>query len=267
MKSLITVVLWAALAQPWGFISPTTFTKEIKAERFETIAIESTWGDVKIEMTDGQDVEITGEVVINGTLMNDRIEIKESKKGNQLSIDLEVDLEGTDKVVYLRDEDGNYSYIKSDKFDHANGWNGYQSMNYGRHVEAEFVIGIPKGKVLNIETVYGCISSDNLPSESIVHATYGSIDLKLPKFSSDSNYEIRSIYGHVDVAVPNKLNSQLNMSTSYGEIYSDLDIKLSNNKSNQKSCGFGEDIDIVMGAGLAKLNLEATYDNIYLRAL
>ena len=267
MKSLIVVVLWTTLAQPWEFLSPSTFTREINASKYEMIAIKATWGDVNIQLINGDKVEITGELVINGTLMNDRIEIKQDKRGKELAIELDVDLEGTDKVVYLRDDEGNFSYIKSDEFDHSNGWNGYQSMNYGRHVEAEFIIGIPNGKVLNMETVYGCITSDHLPNESIIYATYGSIDLKLPKFSSDADYDIKSIYGHVDVAVPGNLNSQLNMSTSYGQIYTDLEIKMSKNKSSKKSCGIGEDINLVMGEGGANLNLEATYDNIYLRSL
>ena len=267
MKSLLAVALWATMAQPWAYFSTSAFTKSIDSQKFETIAIDATWGDIKIRLVDSDEIQITGQLVVNGTSMNDRIEVEEKFKGDMISIELDVEIEDIEQVIYLRDEEGNYSYIKADQYNQEKGWNGYQSMNYGRHVEAEFVIDIPREKVLNLETTYGCISSDDLPQESTIHATYGDIDLKLSQFAPYANYDIASTYGHVDVAVPVDLSTKLNLRTSYGQIYSDLNIKPNLDDTMDRSCGTGEDIALILGEGSAQLDLEATYDNIYLRKL
>ncbi len=267
MKSLLIVTLWVTMAQPWANLANTSFSKEINTQQASTIQVSATWGDVMLRLTDDPVVKVTGNAMINGQPYDDRIQINEKKKGDKIVIEIELEFDDIEKVVYLRDKEGNYTYTKSKGFDHSQGWKGFDSMNYGHHIEANYVIEVPRDKILKAYTTYGDIESKELPAKSHVVATYGDVEMSIDDFSSQADYYIESTYGHVDIAVPEDLNASLGLSTSYGSIYTDLNMNYKNSAKQGENCGRGEDIKTVMGNGMAKLDIEATYDNIYLRAL
>ena len=67
----------------------------------------------------------------------------------------------------------------------------------------------------------------------------------------------------IDLTIDPNFSANLNLSTSYGEIYSDLKL-ISVSATQNNYCG--SNASYIMNGGGIEIDLTSTYDNIYLRS-
>lgn len=87
-------------------------------------------------------------------------------------------------------------------------------------------------------------------------SVYGMVELR--DFSNPA--DIEAVYGGIDASLSEKLVGSLSVEVKYGEIYSDLDLSITNKKEEDFETAFSAKL----GTGAA-LSLESGYGNIYLR--
>jgi len=63
-----------------------------------------------------------------------------------------------------------------------------------------------------------------------IKTVHGSIEIIFEKVAQANFISLYSVYGFVDVSIPSSTKANLNMSTTYGEIFTDLDIETARKK-------------------------------------
>ncbi len=116
---------------------------------------------------------------------------------------------------------------------------------------------------IEVSANYNSIHVQNATGPLAINSVYGSIEATFDEINQDHSISLYSVYDHVDVTVPQSAKANFTLSTSYGEMFTDLDLdfgssdsmkKLSANKVEGKYNGGGVDFFI-----------KSSYDDVYLR--
>jgi hypothetical protein len=99
-------------------------------------------------------------------------------------------------------------------------------------------IKVPKGMETAVESVYGFVEVKNFTAPLSVVATYGG----------------------VDAALQEKLVGEISAETDYGQIYTNLDIKLTGSEFKD----FHTQVSAKPGTG-PRYSFESKYGNVYIR--
>jgi hypothetical protein len=94
-------------------------------------------------------------------------------------------------------------------------------------------------------------------------STYGHLVAALASEPSKEPCSLKSTYGFVDVAVPNEIGIDLTAHTNHGDIYSNLEWGVNVDQSTNEI--YNSKIVGVVNKGGSKVEVEALYDNVYLR--
>ena len=153
-----------------------------------------------------------------------------------------------------------------------------------RNDDAKYVVKVPKGvkvKYVNssihgddfhaqnitgeieVQTLGGDIKMIDVTGPMTVNSVHGDVDVIFTSVFQDLPSSIATVHGDVDVTIPASTNANLNVSTNWGEVYSDLDIKVENT-DGMKVYG-SKKINGKLGSGGVNLSLSATHGNVYLR--
>jgi len=131
-----------------------------------------------------------------------------------------------------------------------------------------------EGEILHIKNISGTIEVSTNYNEIVleevtgpmaIKTVYGGITADFQEVSQTGSVSLYSVYEHVDVTVPTTTKSNVNLNTTYGNIYSDLDIDVDKQKSGKKGWTGSKVIGTVNNGGVDFI-LTATYANIYLRS-
>lgn len=143
---------------------------------------------------------------------------------------------------------------------------------------------VPKGVIVSFrhESQYGGTAKFvNLPNEIEVSAVYNSVELKqvTGPLTIETTYggvtadfvapikdpvSIVSIYGFVDVSLPQDTKANLEMSTSYGDIYAAPEFKI-DVPTRDGMRVYGDKITGTLNGGGVSIDLDCNYGKIYLR--
>lgn len=140
-------------------------------------------------------------------------------------------------------------------------------------------------KELEISSNYHDIVFENVTGPMAVKTVYGSIDGSFNSVSQNGSISLYSVYEFVDISLPTNAKANLSLTANYGDVYSNVDIKVQpkknnkycnascNHKSscnhNKQSCGsssFGTEIFGTMNGGGVDFAVKSSYENVYLRA-
>jgi|GEM_PF-5386497 len=225
--------------------------KSFPINGIDEVQLDINWADVIVTYEDINEVQVDYDVTINGTYNNDAIEIESKVRKGKLLIETNIDFDDIDKMVTLIDHNGNKTIMTNAEFEKSDirrsGWN---SMNFGYQTDGQVTIKIPNRLKTSIE------------------ATYGDIEATHPGLSSNHELAFHSTYGFVDLSIPASTATDIDLSTSYGEIFTDHDIKVTDDRTKIKDCQFGDHVVATLnGQPKGSIALEATYDNIYLRKI
>jgi hypothetical protein len=195
---------------------------------------------VRVTTWDKNEVSITGTVSINGGESDDAFELTQSVSDKTLYIENIIRnmkslphritvVDGSKKVTF-KDKAEYRKYCE----EHGRQFN---TTSWGVEIEIVLDIKVPKGMETQIESVYGFVEVKNFSGSLNVIATYGG----------------------VDAAVTEKAVGEITAQTDYGDIYTNLDVKLTG-----KVGDFHMEVSAKPGTG-PRYSFESKYGNVYLR--
>lgn len=119
---------------------------------------------------------------------------------------------------------------------------------------------------LEVSKNYSSIKLENVTGPMTVKSVYGGIDAVFEKLSQQGSISIYSNYGPVDITLPALSKSNLTLKTSYGEIYSDMDIEIIKKTDGNAFHGrMGSNIQGTTNGGGVELILKSAYADVYVR--
>jgi hypothetical protein len=232
---LLTLVTGVLLAQtPVNKTYPVTADQKISF-RFDYPEL------VKISTWDKNEISIVGTVIINQGESDDAFELLQSNTGSTLYIENKIrnlkDLpkritvtRGAEKLTFKTEADFK-KYCKETGTD-------FNVKSWGVDMDILLEIKVPRNMETKLECVYGLAEVKSFSGPLSVEATYGG----------------------VDVSVQERTTGELTAETSYGQIYSNLDLKFTGSEFKD----FHTVVSVRPGTG-PKHNFESKYGNVYLR--
>ncbi len=251
MKKLNTLILFLAL-------SVITYGQDY------TLAHST--GKIKIEDVD--ELTIKGydgsEIVVTGNRDGD---VDERASGLKLINSLGID-DNTGFGINVKEE-GNDVVVTG--IGNAN--DGRITIKLPRNMDLYYAHSDYKGGELIIEDVAGEIEVSaayndvhliNVTGPMAVKSIYGEIEAVFSSLSQDGSISLHSSYNLIDVTLPASSGCNINMSTPYGNIYSDVDVNIETEEGEMKRISTKKVKGTVSGGGV-ELTLKSGYENIYLR--
>jgi hypothetical protein len=196
---------------------------------------------VKITTWDKNEIAIVGSVSINSGESDDAFELLQSTSGNTIYIENIVRnlkslpkritiMRGDEKVVFNSEAD-------YDKYSKEMG-RDFNQKSWGVDLDIFLEVKVPRNMETKLECVYGVAEVKDFSGPLTVVATYGG----------------------VDVSVKEKATGELTAETSYGQIYSNLDLKFTGTEFKD----FHTVVSAKPGTG-SRYSFESKYGNVYLR--
>ncbi len=153
-----------------------------------------------------------------------------------------------------------------------------------RNSDAKYKVRVPKGvklKYVNssihgddfyaknisteieVKTHGGDIRLTDVTGPVAANSVHGDIDVIFTSVTQELPSSIASVHGDVDIAVPASTNANLTIKTSWGEVYSDMDIKV-DSPDGMRVYG-AKKINGKLNSGGVALSISSTHGNVYLR--
>ncbi len=196
---------------------------------------------VRISTWDKNEISITGTISINGGENDDAFELFQSTSGNSIYIENKIrnlkDL--PQRITVTRGGERLTFKSKADykKYCDETG-HDFNVKSWGVDMDIVLEVKVPRNMETNLECVYGIAEVKNFLGPLTVEATYGG----------------------VDASVQEKTTGELVAETSFGQIYTDLELKFSGSDFKD----FHTQISAKPGSG-PRYSFESKYGNVYLR--
>jgi hypothetical protein len=222
----------------------TSVDKSIPVQPGQTIDMHFDYPElIRVSTWDKNEVSIQGMVSINGGENDDAFELQMSTSGNNVHIRNEIhNMKNLPQRITLV-RDGQKTVFKSkadyNKFADQNG-KGYNMMSCGVDIDILLEIKVPHNIETRVESVYGMVEVKDFAGPLTVEATYGG----------------------VDAALTERTTGELIAETNYGQIYTNLDVKFSGDRAQEKD--FHTFVSAQPGSG-PRYSFESKYGNVYLR--
>lgn len=240
MRTFITTAL---LCVAIAASAQTAIDKKIPVTKGQTIRMKFDYpSPVKISTWEGNEIQIKGTVSINGGEHDDHFKINVKNSSNTIVITNEItDMDRIPHRITV------YEGEKRIVFRNRGEWQKYQeehgksnNVNMGIDMKVTLEIKVPRNIETDVECVYGIVEIPEFTGPLTVQATYGGVDASLNE---------RNV-------------GELIAETNYGNIYSNLDMKVSQDNARE------EDFHTLVKANLGtgpRYRFESPYGNVYLR--
>lgn len=119
------------------------------------------------------------------------------------------------------------------------------------------------GSEIEVKTHGGSIRLEGVTGPVSASSVHGDIDVVFSNLNSDLPSSIVTTHGDLDISINKNTKADLTISTQWGEVYSDLDIKIPS-PTDLKVYGAKRIIGNINGGGVG-LTLSSTHGNVYLR--
>jgi hypothetical protein len=200
---------------------------------------------VRVSTWDKNEISIQGSASINGGESDDAFVLETSTAGNLISIESRINgLKSLPQRITINQ--GGQKIIFKTKADYRkycdeNGKN-FNMMSTGVDMDIVLEIKVPQNVETRVESIYGMVEVKQFTGPLVVEATYGG----------------------VDAALQEKSTGQVEAETDFGQIYSNLDVKLLGNNVRERD--FHTYVSAKPGNG-PRYSFESKYGNVYLRKL
>jgi hypothetical protein len=211
---------------------------------------------VKVEAYDGNEVQITSDSNREKTERTKGLKALSARGEDNTGVGLNVKTEGGEIVIFQVASRGDGKYtIKVPKsmnvsIEHTGQWEGGK-------IEVYKVTG-----ELEISGRYNAVYLEDITGPAVVNTVYGGIEANFTSLSQTSPSSLVSVYGDVDISLPANTKANISTKTPYGEAYSDLDIAFAKNGEMKK---VSSNVEGTLNGGGVKLEVQASYQNVYLR--
>ncbi|MEO1627405.1 MAG: hypothetical protein AAFV25_19795 [Bacteroidota bacterium] len=256
MKTIICLTIAVLLGLPLAH-AQNNLEKTIPLDGAAKIEFGLTYGDVHIKTWDKNEVLIRGKVDINNGENNDAFVIESERQGKSLQIETHIPkIDDLPRIKWRHDEDDKSG--KSSRIYQSDG-NQYAE---GVRMDIDLEVFIPKNTLIEVESTYGDVSLVDPPTPLEVHNTYGSVEAVFHRMPGDAKVELESTYSFVDIGLPAAAATQVELQSSYGEIFTDFELSILKYDEGAHGTGF---IKANLNGGGSSIAASATYSNIYLR--
>jgi hypothetical protein len=243
MKHMITF-LAGALLLPLGGYAQTALQRSFPVQAGQTIALEFDHPHlIKVSTWDKNEVAIQGTVSINHGENDDAFVLEQKTDGKALVIRNEIrDLKKLPRIYTIVQGGQTITFqtkeaMKKYQAEHPG---GFERMSEGVDIEIVLEIKVPRGIPTQVNSVYGMVEIRSFQGPLTVSSTYGG----------------------VDAAMTEKTAGQIKAETNYGQIFSNLDVKLTGNPNDPEAFH----VLVAGNAGTGpNYSFESRYGNVYLR--
>jgi hypothetical protein len=116
---------------------------------------------------------------------------------------------------------------------------------------------------LNVSTVHNEVELENVSGPLNIKTVHGEINASLSP-NVKSPISIVSVHGHDDVSIPVATKANLQLSTAWGEIFIDPELKIEVDKKGDM-VEYSDHFSGKMNGGGLDIQLSSTHNNVYLR--
>jgi hypothetical protein len=113
-------------------------------------------------------------------------------------------------------------------------------------------------------TNHSDIRLENVSGPLSINTVHGDVEGIFTTVNQSNALSIVSSHGDIDLSIPSATKADFRISTSWGEIYSDLDIKIDANQGSMKQYGGNKVIGKLNGGGVS-FEVKSSHGSIYLR--
>lgn len=247
MRSIIYLLLLVSTTA----LAQTNIEKTVAVPPGNTLVMVFDYPElIQVKTWDKKEVLIRGSVSINRGENDDAFELTSKNEGKETVITSGIkDKENLPQRILIKKGDEEFYFKANDwndpevqKFLDENG-REYNYMSNGVIKEITLEIFVPKGMQTRIEAKYGLVEVKDFNAPLTVDAKYGGVDATI----SSAN------------------TGELFARTQYGEIYSNLDIKLASDWDGTRTPpNKWTEVGTKFGSG-PKYSLESKYGKVYLR--
>ena len=255
MKYLFQLLI--ALITFSGYSQNGTTSYNLKGDK---VKIKADYPSIKIMSSSSDSLELETAVTLNGVKLDDILEVDWDSGSQTLMINSnfkKLDKMSKKELNKMLD-DADCEDIKSKWKENMNNWGSY---NYN----TEVIVRIPnKTKQLYIATTYGSIDVNHSINTMNLVSTYGSVEVHPD--ASCNECDLESTYGSVSLNTKKGGNSDIVLQSNYGDIYTDIDFDINEEKSTNEMYH-----SVIVGqlnnGGKRKIHLRSDYSDVYLRGI
>ena len=113
-------------------------------------------------------------------------------------------------------------------------------------------------------TNHSDVALENVTGPITINTVHGDIDGGFTNINQANPISIVSSHGDIDLSIPDNTKANLKVDTSWGEIYSDLNIDIAIEEGEMKSYGGNNVVGTLNGGGVS-FQVKSTHGSIYLR--
>lgn len=243
------------------FVTTTANTQEFKhtLKAPVNITIHSLYGELNIEGNTGNDLVITTEDYKAPLPRADGLKPIYSTGEDNTGIGLSIEEEENQVTIVgasKQSQDATY-YLKVPE-------NATLSIDLSSPFANDVEISKVKGE-LDVESLSSDIKLIDITGPAVIHSISGTIEGNFSTISQVNPSSISTVSGEIDLAIPEDGPANLEISTTTGEIYSNLDLEFEKEgEKNMKRIG-GRTIKGKLGNGGITLKFTSVSGEIYLR--
>jgi len=173
-------------------------------------------------------------------------------------------VERIDGVLYLREVKPTAELLQAEFSQPNGGMNtGGKGVFNNLTVDAVLKVVVPVGIPVTVETKYGGIEAVNVANLLSARAHYGEVKVTFTRVKPQAELELYSDYGAVDVTIPVGCGTNLDLTTEYGELFTNMAIDVDGEQSEEKA--FYHRVIGAVGGGGKMIKCTAPYGDVYLR--
>lgn len=258
MKKLITLLLALSLAFVSQLVQAQQYTYELGNSARNAIEFALSQSSISIEGYEGS------EVIIENTDYEAPPERAQGLRplygggADNTGIGLSVEEQnGVLKVVQATSGDGNFVVRVPNRARVM-----IQEVNWGG---GDIEVKNHRGEI-EIQSKTGDINLQNVTGPVIAHSTSGDVDIVFSEVATVNPTSVSLVSGYIDVTMPGSTAADLYLSSISGEIYTDLDISMKDDKEeNMMRLGGGRNIEGVLNGGGVEMSFKTISGDLYLR--
>jgi len=154
-----------------------------------------------------------------------------------------------------------------------------------RNGDNEYVIQVPKGVTvvyehssphgddvtfknitgeIEVTTNHSGVVLDNVTGPMSINTVHGDVEGNMGTVNQSNPISIVSSHGDIDLGIPSGTKANFRISTGWGEIYSDLDLKVDRDEGSMKQYGANKVVGKLNGGGVS-FDVKSSHGSIYLR--
>ncbi|HMC87197.1 MAG TPA: hypothetical protein VKI61_16850 [Chitinophagaceae bacterium] len=222
-----------------GLIAQTTVSKTYPATAGQQVVLKFDYPVVKVSTWDKNEVSVTAHVSINDGENDSAFTLNSETIGSELVISDHIkDIDKLPRHYTIYRNGQKTIYRSKEEYRQANKTGGAERSYEGSDIDIVVEVKIPVQCITDIKAVYGIVEMINFNAPVTVDATYGGIDATITAAST----------------------GKLKATTSYGQIYTNLDLKITDHTERD----FFNSITAEPGKG-PSYSFTSTYGKIYLR--